>query len=58
MDVIHNVYTEQVGFDFYGSPTVGVNSIDTKFIPVVLAGGDIQNTYTGAMEIQDGYYTN
>ena len=58
MDVIHDSFDEEFGFDFYGSPVTGVNSIDTKFVVVELDGGVIQNAYSGATVIQNGYYTN
>ena len=58
MDVIHDSFTEEFGFDFYGSPVTGVNSIETDFIIVKLDGGVIQNDYSGATVIQNGYYIN
>jgi len=56
MDVIHNQYEPNTDYDFYGSPTTGVNIIYTKFIPVVGDGGEIHNRYTGVDIIENDYY--
>jgi len=55
MDMIQNTFVERLGFDFFGSPTTGVNTIDTKFVVVENLGGKLQNTYTGVVQVQNGY---